>query len=234
MTDLNITVSASDIMSALDYSEIVENLDAGDLWRNLRDEIDYSTIAESVVDYMDIDGLVSDALYNRNDTYLDSDGLMDLMESYNPANTCSLGRETTKTISKGIEYMINDYLTNGAACNPNSTAIVNPLVDLIKQVVGETKPVDSNQATQEGVQSVDNQVAAPVNAEGASLFTMSDITFIVYEFVNRFSYYTTNYLTNDPAYSEFEPFFKEALGVIKNNVSTYLAVKIENILTNQS
>lgn len=231
MTDFNITVSASDIMSALDYSEIVENLDAGDLWRNLRDEIDYSSIAESVVDYIDIDGLVSDALYNRSYDYLTSDSLMDLMDSYNPENTCSLGKATTNTISKGMKHMLDDFLTNGSNANSVSNEMVTSLVEVIKMVAGQSSGViQAVGASSQVDQTVSVQASQVPETASSALFSFADLSAIVYQFVNRFSYYTMNYSNNMNTQEEFDSFFSEALRVIQPHLLIDLEQRVDSII----
>lgn len=107
MDEIDYNKIAESVLDDISYSDIAREvaedyLDIDDIVEKVNMNIDYSDLASEVSDYLDLDD-ISERV--RSDIDLE-DTAYDLLNSYTPANACSLGKKFTEAIADAIGYLI--------------------------------------------------------------------------------------------------------------------------------
>lgn len=107
MDEIDYDKIAESVLDDISYSDIAREvaddyLDIDDIVEKVNRNIDYADLASEVSDYIDLDD-ISERV--RSDIDLE-DTAYDLLNSYTPANACSLGKKFTEAIADAIGYLI--------------------------------------------------------------------------------------------------------------------------------
>lgn len=86
-------------------SDIESYVDIPDLVDKIEDRLNYDEITDNVYDRIDLSDLASSVSDYMDDTDVE-DKAQSLLNSYDPGNSCSLGRSFTEAIKSGIEYLL--------------------------------------------------------------------------------------------------------------------------------
>ena len=115
LEQISISDLASDVKDNFDMSDLAESvakeLDMDSLAKEVKDNIDMEDFASDVKDYFDMDDIANDVsnLIKDDSTSFD-EKLNDLMEDYNPINSCETGKRATKVVINAIRYDIMCHL----------------------------------------------------------------------------------------------------------------------------
>lgn len=91
------------MLEAIDYdvlsSKVIEEMDESELASKVQENLDYYDLGRSLREYMDIPDEIN----------IDQEA-KSLLESYTPGNSCSLGDEFTRALSRGFLYLLEKDL----------------------------------------------------------------------------------------------------------------------------
>lgn len=139
LEQISISDLASDVKDNFDMSDLAESvakeLDMDSLAKEVKDNIDMEDFASDVKDYFDMDDIANDVsnLIKDDSTSFD-EKLNDLMEDYNPINSCETGKRATKVVINAIRYDIMCHLY-GQDKSKLDVTITDVLKKFIKQEV---------------------------------------------------------------------------------------------------